>query len=327
MLAPLTSGPGIVFTLHHVLPDPPELFAPNGLLCVSPDFLDRVIVAVRAAGYEFVTIDEAWSRVCDGRTERFCALTFDDGYRDFRDFAMPVLQRHDVPAALFVTTGFADGTADLWWEVLERSLAKLEHASIDLGSGPEALDLSTATAKSEAWRQMFPRLRALPEPRMRGVIGGLAVAAGIDSLALTRSECLDWDELAIVAADPLVTIGVHTKNHYMLAKWPDDVVIEELTDSRAEIRQRLGVAADHLAYPVGTPIAAGLREFEIAKELGFKAAWTTRPGHLFAEHSQHATALPRVSLNGNFQEDRYIDLFLSGTPFAFWNRFRRVNSV
>ena len=65
----------------------------------------------------------------------------------------------------------------------------------------------------------------------------------------------------------------------------------------------------------------------MACKAGFEAAVTTRKGVLFAEHAQQMMALPRVSLNGAFQTMRYVDLFVSGAPFALWNRFRRVNAA
>ena len=61
------------------------------------------------------------------------------------------------------------------------------------------------------------------------------------------------------------------------------------------------------------------------RDLGFETAVTTRPGVLFPEHRDHLTALPRVSLNGDYQTLRYLDLFLSGAPFLLYNRLRRVN--
>jgi peptidoglycan/xylan/chitin deacetylase (PgdA/CDA1 family) len=65
----------------------------------------------------------------------------------------------------------------------------------------------------------------------------------------------------------------------------------------------------------------------LAQCLGFKTAVTTRPGVLYPEHREYLTALPRVSLNGQFQALRFIDVFLSGAPFALWNRFKRVDNA
>jgi peptidoglycan/xylan/chitin deacetylase (PgdA/CDA1 family) len=87
------------------------------------------------------------------------------------------------------------------------------------------------------------------------------------------------------------------------------------------------VRPQHLAYPVGDPTSAGPREFRIAAELGFKTAVTTRPGVLFTAHAKHLTALPRISLNGNFQQLRYVNVLMSGAATAMWNGLRRVDAV
>jgi len=85
------------------------------------------------------------------------------------------------------------------------------------------------------------------------------------------------------------------------------------------------VSPTHLAYPVGDRSAAGPREFRIAEELGFKTAVTTRPGVVFRRHAEHLTALPRISLNGNFQSPRYAKVLISGAATGLWNGFRPVN--
>ena len=88
---------------------------------------------------------------------------------------------------------------------------------------------------------------------------------------------MNWDELATLAADPLVTIGAHTVNHVMLAKVPEKSARSEMEMGRSVIAASLGKRPDHLSYPVGDPSAAGPREFRIAAELGFKTAVTTPP--------------------------------------------------
>jgi peptidoglycan/xylan/chitin deacetylase (PgdA/CDA1 family) len=113
----------------------------------------------------------------------------------------------------------------------------------------------------------------------------------------------------------------------MLAKHSEDFVRSELTESRARIEEAIGRPARHLAYPVGDPTSAGPREFALAREIGFASAVTTRPGMIFREHAAHATALPRLSVNGRYQSLDMLDILLSGAPFALWNRGRRVNAA
>ena len=54
---------------------------------------------------------------------------------------------------------------------------------------------------------------------------------------------------------------------------------------------------------------------------------TTRKGVLFPAHKRHLTALPRVSLNGEYQSLTYTALYLSGAPFAIWNRFQQISAA
>ncbi len=83
----------------------------------------------------------------------------------------------------------------------------------------------------------------------------------------------------------------------------------------------------HLAYPYGDKIAAGPREFALARSIGFKTAVTTRPGMIFPESADHLTALQRVSLNGNYQQARILPVLTSGAATAVWNGFRRIDAA
>src|SRR4029078_7421022 len=93
---------------------------------------------------------------------------------------------------------------------------------------------------------------------------------------------------------------------------------------RARIEEALQRPVLHFAYPYGDREAAGMREFTLAAAPGSKAAVTTRPGMLFAENAGHMPALPRVSLNGNYQDARILPVLTSGAATALWNGFRRV---
>ena len=78
---------------------------------------------------------------------------------------------------------------------------------------------------------------------------------------------------------------------------------------------------------MGDPGSAGPREFAAVAQLGFASAVMTRPGMVFTEHGAHLHALPRLSINGNWQDRAALEVLLSGAPFAVWNRGQRVDAA
>ena len=324
LLAPMFRGRGVILTLHHVLPAGGGAFDPNGILEITPEFLDDLLGFLRRRGYDFARIEEVPARLrSDGPP--FVVLTFDDGYRDNAAYALPVLRRHKCPFTLYVCTGFADATAPLWWRDLEEAVAALDSFSVLLPDGMRTFDARTPEEKTEAFNSTYWALRAGPEQNLRAVIADLAATAGIDPLDRTRQLCMTWDELRSLAADPLCTIGAHTLTHPMLARHSETVARAEMAESKQRIEAEIGRDIRHLSYPVGDPTSAGPREFAMARALGFETAVTTRPGVLHREHVQHLTALPRISINGLFQTLPYTSALLSGLPTAAQNRFRKLN--
>lgn len=322
----LAQGAGMILTLHHVRPAAAEGFQPNRLLEITPEFLDATLSLIRAEGYDIVSLDEAVSRLTDPRPGRFfVALTFDDGYRDNLDHAWPVLAKHNAPWTLFVTPGFADRSARLWWLELEEVIRALPAISLALPDGVFSARTESDTEKLRAFDTLYWRLRNQPEAILLAAISELIQHAGIDSAALVERECLPWETLRALAGAPGVTIGAHTMTHPMLAKHDADFAREEIVASKLRLETELDTPIRHFAYPVGDPTAAGPREFAFADEAGFTSAVTTRPGHLFSDHATHLQALPRVSLNGYHQSEAAVRALLSGLPFLFWNRGRRLN--
>lgn len=322
----LAQGAGVILTLHHVRPQGGEGFRPNGILEITPDFLDRTLTSIHAEGYDLVSLDEALARLSDPRKGRFfVALTFDDGYRDNVEHAWPVLAKHGAPWTLFVTTGFADRTARLWWLELEEAIRVLPAISLSLPDGPFTARTARDSDKRRAFEALYWRLREQPEAILLSAISDLAAQAGIDPAALVERECLPWETLRALAGAPGVTIGAHTLSHPMLAKHDKAFARREIAESKARLEAELGVPIRHFAYPVGDPTSAGPRDFALAGEAGFASAVTTRPGHLFVEHATHPHALPRVSLNGLHQSEAAVRALLSGLPFWLWNRGRKLD--
>ncbi len=325
LLAPRTRGQGAVLMLHHVTPEPPAGFAPNALLQITPHFLDEVVREVRRQGYDTITLDEASDRI-SGRVKAsrpFVCFTFDDGYRDNRDHALPVLARHGVPFTVYLTTDFADGQGFLWWLVLERVIAVRRYLSVDLAGKSKTFRCNSDAEKTAAFERIYWHLRTMPEVQARALVADLAHEAGLDPLAPCRELAMTWQEIREFATHPLVTFGGHTISHMALAKLSSADALAEIAGSVARIEAEIGRPCRHFSYPYGSVDAAGEREFEIAARLGLATAVTTRKGVIGAHAASRPTALPRLSLNGHFQNVRYFKALMSGVPFAALDLARR----
>jgi peptidoglycan/xylan/chitin deacetylase (PgdA/CDA1 family) len=329
LLRPIFAGVGVIFMLHHVRPRRDCEFQPNHHLEVEPEFLRALLAHLRALDVDIVSMDEAHQRLQERNfARRFACFTLDDGYRDNRDHALPVMREFDAPLTVYVTSDFAEGTGRLWWVALERVIAKASAIEVPIGDSKTRLDASTPEAKQAAFDRMHDWLRRLPtEHDMRREISALCTRHDVDETPIARELCMSWEELRAFAEDPLVTIGAHTITHCNLSRQSEEIAWFELAESRARIEAALQRRVAHLAYPYGDRIAAGRREFKLAKAVGFKTAVTTRPGMIFPESADHLTALQRVSLNGNYQDARIIPVLTSGAATAVWNGFRRVDAA
>jgi peptidoglycan/xylan/chitin deacetylase (PgdA/CDA1 family) len=318
-------GVGTIFMLHHVRPAHAGSFQPNRHLEITPDFLRATLAYLRATDVDIVTPDEVQRRLTERDfSRRFACFTCDDGYRDNRDHALPAMRDFDAPFTVYVTSDFASGTGRLWWVALERVVARADAIEAPIDGQMVRLDTSTLAGKDMAFDRLHGWLRGLPEEAdIRREVSALCAAHGIDEDAVSRELCMSWDELKPFAADPLVTIGAHTVSHCNLAKQSEAMVVHELSTSRTDIENVLQRPAVHLAYPYGDRCAAGTREFALAKSAGFETAVTTRPGVIASDNFSQLTALPRVSLNGNYQDTRYLPVLTSGAATAMWNGFQR----
>jgi peptidoglycan/xylan/chitin deacetylase (PgdA/CDA1 family) len=135
---------------------------------------------------------------------------------------------------------------------------------------------------------------------------------------------MSWQEIADLARDPLVTIGANTVNYPILTKISDEQALAELKMGQAVMETAIGAKPEHCAYPFGQRDSVGAREFGLAADLGFKTAVTTYASVLFPEHRDYLTALPRITVAGDYQRGRYIRVLISGAATAIWNGFQDV---
>jgi peptidoglycan/xylan/chitin deacetylase (PgdA/CDA1 family) len=159
------------------------------------------------------------------------------------------------------------------------------------------------------------------------VIADLAREQGVDARSLVEADCMDWGELEAFARHPLVTIGAHTVDHHNLKRLDETGVLFELEEGRRCIMEQLGREPRHFAYPYGFAQAVGPRETALVGQAGYLSAVTTRHGVLREDHIDHLHALPRLSLNGRFQNLAHLRTMLRGLTTPLANGGRRLVTV
>jgi peptidoglycan/xylan/chitin deacetylase (PgdA/CDA1 family) len=321
-------GIGLIYMLHMINREPVPAFAPNRILTVSPEFLEAVIIQVLEEGLEVVDPDEMYARLTSGKPgRRFVCFTFDDGYRDNLEIALPLFRKYNLPLTIYVPSDYPDGCGELWWIALEKVIAENEWISVELDGVNTDYPCATIEQKWSSYKKIraYWKGQHINEDQLRRLVRNLCERHGVDLRALTRELIMDWSEIRRIAADPLVTIGAHTKSHYALAKLDAAQASAEIANGLERLQEAAGCKIKHFAYPYGGEDSAGPRDFALAASHGFKTAVTTRKGMLFPEHADHLMALPRVSLSGDYQSLIYNSTYMTGAPFALINRFRRIN--
>jgi peptidoglycan/xylan/chitin deacetylase (PgdA/CDA1 family) len=322
-------GRGVILCLHQVCPSggTETEFSPNAKLEISPEFLKEIIELVREIGYEIVPLSEAILRakLPIAAAKPFAVFTLDDGYKDNLLHAKPIFEKLNCPFTVFVTPGFVDGTADLWWRGLEKIILAQNSIFCKIGGKIVSLPTISNAQKRAAWDVLLNGLQNTDEHQQRRVVQDMARRYGVNLTSLTSELIMNWGELSTLGANPLCTIGAHTMNHFALAKLSEQEARFEIEQSKRVISQKLGKPVQFLAYPYGDECDASTRDFALALETAFAASLTTRKGVIFAEHANNLQALPRIMISGRYQQRRFIQTLLSGMPTFLINGFRKLN--
>ncbi len=286
---------GVVLMFHRVRAAAPGWTGTGGL-SVAPDRFRALLASLARDGWRFADLDAAVRDPAPGDRRPFVCLTFDDGYADNFEAALPIAREFEAPITVFVTTGFTDGTAAAWWLVLDRAVADRDRVALDLpGRSPIVLDCRTPETKRRAYDTLAPMLRDAGPEQRQTLIAAIARSARLDPAALTRDAFAGWPLLRTAARDPLVRIGAHTVTHPRLAALPHSRLVWEVATCRQRLRDELGVPVLDFAYPYGTPDSFGPREAQAVARAGFRLALATTPG-LIAAGPRDPFALPRLGV-------------------------------
>jgi peptidoglycan/xylan/chitin deacetylase (PgdA/CDA1 family) len=308
-----TGGAGVVLRFERVRPARADRFQPLKSREITPAFLDRAIRALRRWKFDIVSIDEVCRRASQpGSGRRFVCLTFDGGYRDVMTFAYPILFRHAVPFAVYLPTAFADGLGEAWWLALEQIVARHDRISLMMDRTERHFVIRGVSEKVQLYDFLDGWIRKLAPPDLTAAINDLCKRYSVDLATLSRSASMSWDDLAKLAADPLVTIGTATVNYPILANLKDAAALREMTMGRAVAKAALGSDPKHFAFPFGNRASYGRQHPIMAADAGFASAVTAVSGVVSAQDRSNLHALPRIEWDGRRRSLRAMRVMLSG---------------
>jgi peptidoglycan/xylan/chitin deacetylase (PgdA/CDA1 family) len=285
------------------------------LLAVTPKHFAQQLEVIRRYGVP-MRLGQLVEALQDGKVpKRAVVVTFDDGYADNLYNAKPLLERYDIPATVFVTTGHLGHPHEFWWDELDRLLLQpgtLQDLPILNLNGQtwqsELGDTATYTtadyARHRDWhieqqddptprhrlfRSLYQRLHALTEADRQLLLGELRTSAGAEPIGRPTHRTFSHDEVARLAEGDLVEIGAHGVTHAALAALSVGLQREEIRRSRAHLEEMLNRPVTSFAYPHGSYTSETLA---VVRETGFSSACSSDTSVL--RQGTDAFQLPRI---------------------------------
>lgn len=244
-------------------------------LTVSPENFEEQIRFLKN-NFPILRFEEDWTK----GSGIGVVITFDDGYADNYEYALPILEKYQVPATIFVSTGYVNSGHEYWWDEIGRLLmADVSYPSRfalrdslysyewDTDSREKRIDL----VKSLHWiLKMDPdtaRVDLFIE-KLRGW-SGLSADARLANLPVSLCQMENLNNSAYI------TIGGHTVNHRSLGVRSKEEQRYEIGASLCFLEQRLGEKIVVFSYPFGSAVHFNTDTFEACRDYGIVKAATT----------------------------------------------------
>lgn len=260
-------------------------------LCVRGDHLAAHLCLLRERFHPLPLSELASAHTQALGTRPPVALTFDDAYVDVLERGLPILERFEFPATVFVVTG-AIGEP-YWWDRLGALLEMARPARVDVRLPGHSSRL--ARVRLDTDRPIPERvhrvLRSVAPPARSAFLRDLASTLGVENpeWRTPAPRQMDREALGRLADHPLITLGAHTRTHVDLANCDANAVGEEVRGSKADLEAVIGREVKTFAYPHGE-VSARARSAVAAA--GFSVACAGAEGRV--DHRSDPLLLPRL---------------------------------
>lgn len=275
-----------ILIFHRVLPEPDPLFPDE----VDAHRFDLVMGWIKE-WFNVLPLDEAVERLRQGNLPaRAAAITFDDGYADNHEIALPILQRHGLSATFFIAVGFLNG-GRIFNDTVVETVRRCQKPLLDLTPlGFGQYDLRSLEARRQAIPALLNQIKYQPLAQRLETVHVIAEIANVDlpnDLMMTTQQVKSLHQAGM-------GIGAHTVHHPILARLDTGEAEREIVDSRDFLQELLCEPIKLFAYPNGKPETDyRCQHVEMARRLGFKAAVSTAWG--VARRDRDLFQLPRFT--------------------------------
>ncbi len=186
-------------------------------------------------------------------------VTFDDGFRNNRTIAYPILRKYNIPATIFPTTSFVDKSGQyegfIWTDYIYLMLLSTAETVLDMDDfGLGQLDICDQKKKYQVKEAICGALKRMPYQEKNRVIEAIRARlnCSIDPQISDPFLSLGWEEMKEMAASGSVSFGAHTVTHEILTQLPDSVLRNEIVQSQETLESNLSGDVKYFAYPNGT---------------------------------------------------------------------------
>lgn len=248
----------------------------TNLLCVSPiRFRQQMLYLKRH--YQIVRFEDDW-KALEG--DGVC-ITFDDGYRDNLEYALPVLEELEVPATIFVSTGTLEQSGELWWDELERWMLTGDRVPAYFRLEDEEFgccwNTDTWEHRRNCYHALFFLMKNLITPdRREAWLAQLALWRGNGREPRRSNLTVNIEDCRKLSSSKMISIGVHTVSHSSLATLDGELQEREIRMSVEKLSEITGKRIGLFSYPFGNPEIDFTEEtIEICRKCGIQKAAST----------------------------------------------------
>ncbi len=268
-----SNAPVITLLYHRVT----RLESDPQQLSVTPENF-RAQMRYLKDNFLLVRLDADWS----GVDRPSVAVTFDDGYTDNVNEALPILEEYGIPSTFFISTGFVDSHTEFWWDDLDRILLNKVHLpvryTLDTGNEVREWPTKSAAERAQLYRLLHVLIKNLPPEQREQQMAQLRAWADVTEQGRTSHRVATLDELKRLAQSELVTIGGHTVTHTRLSILSADRQHEEITASMRQLETWSGRQVTVFSYPFGSRDDFTPETIEICRQAGLLRAVANIPG-------------------------------------------------